>query len=176
MEVVMRIDVIEPQAGRVKRRELCVDLRGELPAHAGTQKDVQAHHREVRAQQPIAIDEVRYRIGRRRRGAVDQNEMQTDSERWQATGAGDRVIDGASAHHQARCRQNALRMRDLDGLVDLRCQAEIVGRDNQRFQCKDSRRSRRKWKNSTPSRSRRFIMSGLLTISPTIDAILPLRK
>ena len=39
-----------------------------------------------------------------------------------------------------------------------------------------SRRSRRKWKNSMPSRSRRFIMSGLRIISPTIDAILPERK
>src|SRR5262249_43486422 len=38
------------------------------------------------------------------------------------------------------------------------------------------RRSRRKWKNSTPSRSRRFIIAGLITISPTIDAILPDRK
>ena len=36
--------------------------------------------------------------------------------------------------------------------------------------------SRRNWKNSTPSRSRRFIIVGLVTISATIDAILPERK
>ena len=37
-------------------------------------------------------------------------------------------------------------------------------------------RSRRKWKNSTPSRSRRFIICGLRTISPTIEAIFGARK
>ena len=37
-------------------------------------------------------------------------------------------------------------------------------------------RSRRNWKNSTPSRNRRFIICGLRTISPTIDAIFGARK
>ena len=37
-------------------------------------------------------------------------------------------------------------------------------------------RSRRNWKNSTPSRSRRFIICGLRTISPTIEAIFGARK
>ena len=37
-------------------------------------------------------------------------------------------------------------------------------------------RSRRNWKNSTPSRSRRFIICGLRTISPTMDAIFGARK
>ena len=39
-----------------------------------------------------------------------------------------------------------------------------------------SRRSRKKRKNSTPSRSRRFIISGLRTISPTMAAIFGARK
>ncbi len=37
-------------------------------------------------------------------------------------------------------------------------------------------RSRRNWKNSTPSRSRRFIICGLRTISPTMEAIFGARK
>ena len=37
-------------------------------------------------------------------------------------------------------------------------------------------RSRRNWKNSTPSRRRRFIICGLRTISPTIEAIFGARK
>ncbi len=37
-------------------------------------------------------------------------------------------------------------------------------------------RSRRNWKNSTPSRNRRFIICGLRTISPTIEAIFGARK
>ena len=35
---------------------------------------------------------------------------------------------------------------------------------------------RRNWKNSTPSRSRRFIISGLAIISATMDAIFDGRK
>ena len=43
-------------------------------------------------------------------------------------------------------------------------------------QSETSRRSLRKRKNSTPSRKRRFIISGLRTISPTIAAILGTQK
>jgi hypothetical protein len=67
-------------------------------------------------------------------------------------------------------------MRALNRLVDLVRETEVVGRDDQIFQCAVSWRSRKKWKNSTPSRKRRFMTSGLLTISPRIEAILPGRK
>ena len=77
-------------------------------------------------------------------------------------------------------------MRDLDRFVDLGGETEIIGGDDEpggpfsRMWEKEtqaaSRRSFRKRKNSTPSRSRRFIMSGCRTISPTIEAILPERK
>src|ERR1700722_12916337 len=78
--------------------------------------------------------------------------------------------------HQARCGENAVDMRALDGFIDFVGEAEVVGCDDQIFQCAVSCRSRKKRKNSTPSRSRRFMTSGLLTISPTIEAILPGRK
>jgi hypothetical protein len=67
-------------------------------------------------------------------------------------------------------------MRALNRLVDFVGEAEVVCRDDQVFQCAVSCRSRKKRKNSTPSRRRRFMTSGLLTISPTIEAILPGRK
>jgi hypothetical protein len=102
--------------------------------------------------------------------------MKTNAQRGQSLRAFDGIIDGDAAHHQARCRQNPARMRKLDRFVDLRRQPEIVGRDDQRLQCAVSRRSRRNWKNSMPSRNRRRIISGLRTISPTIEAILLLRK
>ena len=41
-------------------------------------------------------------------------------------------------------------MRALNRLVDFVGEAEIVGRDDQIFQCAISRRSRRKRKNSSP--------------------------
>ena len=67
-------------------------------------------------------------------------------------------------------------MRDLDGLVDLFRKAEVVGGDDQSFQSAASRRSFRNWKNSTPSRRRRFIICGERTISLTIAAIFGARK
>jgi len=82
----------------------------------------------------------------------------------------------ACSDHQAGRGENSISMRPLDRFVDLGREPEIVGGDDQRLQCAISRRSRRKWKNSTPSRSRRFIICGLAAISATIDAILPERK
>jgi hypothetical protein len=65
---------------------------------------------------------------------------------------------------------------DLDGVVDLFGKAEVVRRDDQAVQCASSLCWRRKAKNSTPSRKRRFIICGLRIISPTIAAILGARK
>ena len=62
------------------------------------------------------------------------------------------------------------------GLVDFAREPEIVGRDDELFQSAGSRRSRRKRKNSAPSRSRRFNMSGLRTISAAMAAIFGARK
>jgi hypothetical protein len=67
-------------------------------------------------------------------------------------------------------------VRHLDGSVDRLTETEIVGRDDQSIQCASSRRSRKKEKNSTPSRSRRIIICGLRTISAMIEAIFGARK
>ena len=67
-------------------------------------------------------------------------------------------------------------MRLLDRFVDFGREPKVIRGDDQGLQCAISRRSRRKWKNSTPSRSRRFIICGLASISATIEAILPERK
>ena len=64
----------------------------------------------------------------------------------------------------------------LDRRVDLLGEAKIVGGDDQAAQVAGSRCARRKAKNSMPSRRRRFIICGLLTISPTIAAIFGARK
>src|ERR1700728_1428138 len=102
--------------------------------------------------------------------------MQPDSEPRQATGQLHSLGRCRLSDHQACGSEDAFDMRALDRLVDLVGETEVVGRDDQIFQCAVSRRSRKKRKTSTPSRRRRFITSGLLTISPTIEAILPGRK
>ena|SRR5215470_2040725 len=63
----------------------------------------------------------------------------------------------------------------VDRSIDLKREPAIVSRDNKVFQSVAAR-WRRNRKNSIPSRSRRFNISGLRTISPTIEAILGARK
>jgi len=106
---------------------------------------------------------------------IDEHHMQADPQVRQATGTGYRVSRGGRADHQARSRQNAVLVGLLDSFVDGGVEPEIVGADDQAPQLAISR-LRRNWKNSTPSRSRRRIICGLLIISATSEAILPRRK
>ena len=101
--------------------------------------------------------------------------MQADPQVRQATGTGYRIGDGRGADHQARGRQNAVPVGLFDSFVDGGVEPEIVRADDQASQLAISR-LRRNWKNSTPSRKRRRIISGLLIISATSEAILPRRK
>ena len=97
-------------------------------------------------------------------------------------GARHRIRRGGGANHQARRRENTLPVRLLDRVVDRWVEAEIVGADDKAL-CRGRRlpqpgisRCRRNWKNSTPSRSRRRIISGLRIISPNSEAIFRRRK
>jgi hypothetical protein len=136
----------------------------------------------------LAIDEIRHPLGRQDRPAFDQDQMESHAQARKAPGTGDRITRPGLACHQACRRQNAVPVGLLDGLVDLvpvglldglvdlARQPEIIGRDDELLQLAISLRSLRKWKNSTPSRRRRFIICGLRTISETMEAILPERK
>jgi len=186
VKVVMRVHVIERKTRSLKRVELRGDLGGELPAGAAPEEHVRTGTRKRAREAAVAIDEVGNRRRRQHRRSVDEHEMQSDAKRRQASRARDRVTDGCAAHHQACGGKDAARVGDLDRFVDLARGTEVVRRDDQLprtggharvgRQCAVCRRSRRNWKNSTPSRSRRVIICGLVIISPTIDAILPLRK
>jgi hypothetical protein len=124
----------------------------------------------------VAIDQIGNGRGRQNRRGVDQSQMQPDGEPGQPARDFDRVGRGGRSDHEARGREDALKVGDFDRAVHLIGEAEIVGRDDEKFQWAISWRSRRKRKNSAPSRRRRFMTSGLFTISPRIEAILPGRK
>jgi hypothetical protein len=101
--------------------------------------------------------------------------MQADTQPRHTTGAGHSIDGGRGADHQASGCQNPVPVRLLYSFIDSGIEAEIVRTDNQALQLAISR-LRRNWKNSTPSRSRRRIICGLLIISATNDAIFPRRK
>jgi hypothetical protein len=178
MQVKMLVgaDVIERETGRAKGLELGADLSQHLPAHAGQKEHRRAGERHVRSKSPITIHKVRHGGGRQDWPRVRQREMQPDREPGQPPRHFHSRRRRGCSNHEARGRERAFDMGDLNRAVHLIGEAEIVRGDDQKLQCAVSRRSRKKRKNSAPSRSRRFIMSGLRTISPTIEAILPERK
>ncbi len=124
----------------------------------------------------MSVDKIRHGGSGQNGLRVNQRQMQSDREPRQTTSQVDGRRRRWRSDHQARRGEDSFAMRAPDGGVDLLGEAEIVGGDDQIFQFAISRRSRKKRKNSTPSRRRRFITSGLLTMSPTIEAILPGRK
>jgi hypothetical protein len=107
---------------------------------------------------------------------VDQGQMEPDPEPRHTPRAPQGVRRRGAAPYETRRAEEAVPMRLLNRLVDRDRQPEIVGSENELLQTETSRRSLRKRKNSTPSCKRRFIISGLRTISPTIAAILGTRK
>jgi len=97
--------------------------------------------------------------------------MQTHPQRGQPSSAGDRIGRRRPGHHQTGRSQDTFAVSRFHGFVDRKRGSEIIRRDDELLQAA-SRRERRKWKNSTPSRSRRPIISGLAIISATMEAIL----
>ena len=175
MHVPVGVHMVEKQAGRVKRLELRADLHRELTAHPRQSKKPNAGAAHIRIETAVPAHQTGDFGTRKRRKPIDEYQMQADPQVMQATGARHRVSRGGAADHQARGRQNAVPVGLLDSFVDGGVEPEIVGADDQASQLAISR-LRRNWKNSTPSRSRRRIISGLLSISATSEAILPRRK
>jgi hypothetical protein len=167
--------MVEMQAGRAKCLELRADFRRELTANPRQSKKSNAGAAHIRIETAVPPHQTGDFGARERRTPIDEHQMQADPQIRQATGARHGVSRGGRADHQARGRQNAVPVRFFDGFVDGGIEPEIVRADDQASQLAISR-LRRNWKNSTPSRRRRRIISGLLIISATREAILPRRK
>ena len=144
LKMMVTIDVIEDKPGRLIRRELRGDFCRKLLAHLGAKENIHARPDHALAKTPVCIDKVRNALGWQHRPAVDQNKVQAHAKRGEAPGAGHGIVNGRSAYHQARRGQDAIRVRDLDRLVDLGRQAKVIGGNDERLQCTVPRRSRRK--------------------------------
>jgi hypothetical protein len=183
MHVLVRVDVVEGEAGGAEGLELGADLLGELAPNSGREEIPKTGTERIIPKTAVASHQAAQPIGRRNRAAADQYEMQPDPKPWQPARSLNRIGDGWRPDHQARGRQDAVAMRLFDGLVDRYVQAEIVGAEDEALRERPrpprqlgSSRSRRNWKNSTPSRTRRRIISGLRSISPSSEAIFRRRK
>jgi hypothetical protein len=130
MEMLVRVDVIERQAGCSERGELSLYLGRKLPPRGRRGEDLEAHANEVSAEPPVAVDQRRQPFRRQHGTPLNQHDMETDPERRQRPRPPHRISDGLASDHQARCSDDALTMRPLDCLVDLDSGTEIVGGDN----------------------------------------------
>ena len=102
---------------------------------------------------------------------------------YAATGRTNVTVPLAGARFSELCiaagqeaRRVCILSTDAGGSEMLIRHPEIVSGDDKPLQSAASRRPFRNWKNSAPSRSRRFIISGDRTISPTMAAIFGARK
>jgi hypothetical protein len=134
MKVMMRVDVIEREAGVLERLELGADLGGDLAARAGVAKDANAGADHISRESAIAADEVGNSLRRQHGNAIDQHEMKPDTQIGHAPGACYRVRRGLACDHQAGGGQNAAAMPCFDSLVDAGFETEIIRCDDKPFQ------------------------------------------
>ena len=196
MEMLVRVNVIEFEAGRREGLELGFDLGGKLAAHMRQEKHRGPGPHHIVAEEAVGAYERRNFRGRQRRPPLDQHQMQAHAQAPHRLGALHRVGGGRRRDHQAGGGEYAFLVGAFDRVVDRERRSEIVRRDNQLLFiaariCRKtgahlfgprgqetimSSRVRRNWKNSTPSRSRRTSISQDVSISPTISAIFEGRK
>ncbi len=76
VKVLVRVDMVERQAGLCKCRELRVDLGGQLPAGGRPQEDRNAGPDHVFTKAAVRIDQVGNLLCRQHGTAIDQHHMQ----------------------------------------------------------------------------------------------------
>jgi hypothetical protein len=131
VKMFVRVDVVESKTGRCKGFELRLDLRCNLTTYRCAQPYRRAERGHVGAKHSVSRDEIRDLAGRKQRSAVDEHQMQAHAEPGQSFCAHHRVARGGAAHHQARGAQYTRAVPRLDGFVDFKRGAEIIGRDDQ---------------------------------------------
>jgi len=173
MHVLVRVGMIQRQAGGGKSRELRADFRRQLSAHMRIEKITNPQSQLVGGKPASRVHKIRDLRVRQNRGALDHHQMQPHMQTRHRLRPPHGIGECRRADHQAGVGENSLAVRALDAFVDNGRKSEIIGADNNPLQ---AWRSRRNWKNSTPSRNRRFIICGLRTISLTMEAIFGARK
>ncbi len=142
--MLVRVDVVEGQAGPTVGLELRRDFRGYLPPHAWLRGDVEPEPSEIGPQPSIRGDEIGNVAGRRNRASLDHHKVKSDAQTRRTPRDRNCLVGRGACYHEARGAQDARAMREFDGLVYLARKAEIVGRDDDSPQRAASLRSRRK--------------------------------
>ncbi len=134
VHVLVRVDMVEREAGRAKGRELRANFGRQLAADLRQKEKTHASAHHIAVELAAAPHQTGNFGRRQQRAAVDQIQMQPDMQIGQAAGARHRVRRFRRADHQARGRQNAVPMRLFDRRVDRAVEPEIVGANDELLQ------------------------------------------
>ena len=113
-----RIDMVEREPGCAERLELRTDLAPELARGPTAERKTETRRAPCSGRSAIAAQEPGDLAIRQHMTAVDQHEMQADTQPRQAARARHRVGRGGGADHQAGGGQDAVPVRLFDRLVD----------------------------------------------------------
>ncbi len=78
VQVLVRVDVIQPQAGRPESLELRHDLGLELAANRCPEEEAKAACHEVAMKLAIMVDQIRHALGSQHGASLNQHDMQPD--------------------------------------------------------------------------------------------------
>lgn len=133
VHVLVRIGMVERQAGGSERSELRAYFRGELPANLRAEEIPHPEAELIGRKLASRIDEIGNYRHRQHGGALDHHQVQPDPQGRQRARASHCIRGGGSGNHQARGIQDAVAMRALDCLIDRLRQPEIVGGEDDVF-------------------------------------------
>ncbi len=80
MEMLVRVAMIEGEAGVAKSLELCGDFGGELAARLPAEAQDGAEGRHIGTKHAVAIHQMSYGKGRKHRPAFHQHHVQADTQ------------------------------------------------------------------------------------------------
>ena len=131
MEMLVSVDVIQWQTRFGERRELGLYFHCQLTPGVGDKEHGGSGAGHVVSEAAISVDESSQLGGRQRRLAIDQYQVQADTQVRHGFGAANGILRGRGADHQARGRQHTPPMGDLDRLIDAFGGPEIVRGNDQ---------------------------------------------
>src|SRR5579863_2132916 len=131
MEVLVRIHMIELEAGSGEGAVLRTDFRCQLPAHACVQQAAEGVPYHAVAEAPVAPHQVGDLARPQHGPAIGEYQVESDLQLWKSARQGNGLRGRGRAHHEARGTQHTDARSPFHRLVYRWAQAEVIGGDDE---------------------------------------------
>jgi len=131
--MVVAIDVIEGKTVVPKSLKLGSDFPFYLLPHPRPEEKIDPGSKEMGGKLPSGVHQVRNGLGRRNWRSANQDQMQTNPERWEPAGSIYSLPGCLGSHHQTRCAQNSALMGFFDGFIYCQGKTKVIGGYNEFF-------------------------------------------